>query len=450
MRKLIAILACKLLRLIGKLLGKGSSLPGKIALRICPDVLDKVSLPPFIIAVTGSNGKTSTVEMIAGILMKNGKKVAWNKEGSNQIEGVTTLVLNSCTWSGKVRADILLIESDERFARYTFRYIRPTHYVITNLYRDQLTRNGHPEWVYEALKDSIYDSTQLILNADDPLVSCFGLNRENVIWFGADRLGTDSTDFDGVYNDGAYCPNCKAPMTYTAYHYNHIGHYSCTACGHTRQTPDFTVTEADLERGVAVINGRYEIRLALRSLYNIYNLLAAFTVASLAGIEGSRITEALNDYVLKNGRVVTFQLGNRRGTLLTSKHENSISYNQSLRLAAADKNGCDVLIIVDAISRKYFTGDVSWLWDIDFHLLQSENVSRILLAGTYCNDLAVRFSYTDLDPARIQVLDTVEEAVHALDNDRKERIYVITCFSDKEKFLGRVQVDGQQKEGIQP
>ncbi len=441
MKKRITIIICKLLRFIGKIIGKGSSLPGKIALKICPDILKRVTLPPYIIAVTGSNGKTSTVEMIAHILTANGKTVAWNKEGSNQIEGVTTLVLNSCTLGGKVTADILLIESDERFARYTFKYITPTHYVMTNLYRDQLTRNGHPEWVYNALLDSIQDKTQLILNADDPLVSCFGYGKENVVWFGAGDLSTDTTEFDGVYNDGGYCPHCKMPMTYTKYHYNHIGHYCCESCGHKRHDTAYTVTHADLEKGVAVINGQFTINLALKSLYNIYNILAAFTVASLVGLEGEKITPCINNYVLKNGRVVTFSLGCRRGTLLTSKHENSISYNQSLRIAAADKEGCDVLLIVDAVSRKYFTSDVSWLWDIDFHLLCSDGVKRIILAGTYCNDLAVRFSYTHIPPEKIQVLNTVEEAVAALNNERREKIYVITCFSDKDKFLGKVKVD---------
>ena len=92
MKKFFTILITKFLRIIGKLVGKGSSLPGKIALKLCPDILSRVKLPPYIIAVTGSNGKTSTVEMIAHLLTENGKTVAWNKEGSNQIEGVTTLV----------------------------------------------------------------------------------------------------------------------------------------------------------------------------------------------------------------------------------------------------------------------------------------------------------------------------------------------------------------------
>ena len=109
MRLFLAIVICKLLRFAGKLIGRGSSMPGQIALKVCPDVLRRVQLPPRIIAVTGSNGKTSTVEMIAAILRADGKTVVYNEEGSNQIEGVTTLVLTNATLSGHVKADVLLL-----------------------------------------------------------------------------------------------------------------------------------------------------------------------------------------------------------------------------------------------------------------------------------------------------------------------------------------------------
>ncbi len=443
MKVIFTIIVCKLLRLFGKPVGKGSSLPGQIALKICPDILSRIELPEYIIAVTGSNGKTSTVEMIAHILTQNGKSVSWNREGSNQIEGVTTLVLSSCTLGKKVKSDILLIESDERFARYTFKYIKPTHYVITNLYRDQLTRNGHPEWVFDALKDSIYPETQLILNADDPLVSLFGWGKENVVWFGADKLSTDTETLESVYNDGAYCPHCKSHMTYSTHHYNHIGHYSCPSCGYHRHDTQYTVTAVDLDNGIAELDGKYRISLALKSLYNIYNILAAYTVASIVGIDGQKIAADMSDYVMKNGRVITFELGKRKGTLLTSKHENSISYDQSLRVATQCKEGCDVMIIVDAVSRKYFTSDVSWLWDIDFEMLKSENIREIVLSGTYCNDVAVRFSYTDIPAEKVKIIGDIGEAADHLDSDRSEYIYVITCFSDKQKILARVKVNGE-------
>ena len=109
MRKFLAILVCKLSRFAGKLLGKGSSMPGKLALKVCPNILGKISLPKYIIAVTGSNGKTSTVEMIAHVMEDAGLNIAYNKEGSNQIEGVTTFILNNCTMGGKFKKDYILI-----------------------------------------------------------------------------------------------------------------------------------------------------------------------------------------------------------------------------------------------------------------------------------------------------------------------------------------------------
>ncbi len=441
MLKLLAIIICKLLRLVGKLIGKGSSLPGKFALMVCPNVLSKIKLPERIIAVTGSNGKTSTVEMIAHILRLNGLNVVYNAEGSNQIEGVTTFILSNATLGGKLKGDVLLIESDERYAKYTFKHFAPTHYVITNLYRDQLTRNGHPMWVYNAIKESIHDQTQLILNADDPLVSLFGTGRENTLYFGADKLSSDSDEFTSVYNDGVYCPVCHAPMEYSTYHYNHIGHFDCAVCGYKRRSTDFTVTSADLEEGFIVIDGKHRIDLALKSLYNIYNLLAAYTVASVMGIDGEKIVECINNYTLKNGRVMTFKLGSRRGTFLVAKHENSISYDLSLKVAASDTEGCDVLIIVDAVSRKYFTSDVSWLYDIDFHTLDCDNIKNIVLAGTYANDLAARFSYTGIGDYKIKVAESIAEGVELLNNDSTDKIYVITCFSDKGKFLELVEVE---------
>ena len=433
MRTFLAIVVCKALRFVGKLVGKGSSLPGKYALKICPDILSRVQLPPHIIAVTGSNGKTSTVEMIAAILRADGKHVVYNEEGSNQIEGVTTLVLTHATLGGKVKADVLLLESDERYAKFSFRFFHPTEFVITNLYRDQLTRNGHPEWVYDAILPALHPDTELILNADDPLSSCFAEGHDKVKWFGLDKCSISVDTPTGVYHDGAYCPICHAPMTYDYVHYNHIGAYRCTRCGHAKPATDYTVTAADLDSGTLTIDNAVDIHLAFRSIYNVYNILAAYAACRECGVGTETARSVINNYILKNGRMQKFTLGQHHGTLLTSKHENSIAYDTNLRYVASAKADCAVLVIVDAVSRKYFTSETSWLWDIDFGQLNRPHVKQVLLSGRYCNDLAERFSFTDV--RNWTVVPDIGEAAAQLAAQGGEDLYVVTCFSDRDKLL---------------
>ena len=440
MKKFLAILVCKLGHFIGGFVGKGSSMPGKFALKICPDILRQVTLPPYIIAVTGSNGKTSTVEMIAAILRSEGKNVVYNEEGSNQIEGVTTTVLTHSTFDGVMKADVLLIESDERYAAHSFKFFHPTHFVVTNLYRDQLTRNGHPEWVFDALQPAMFPETRLILNADDPLSSCFGVGRDNVVRFGLDRCSLSTEEPSGAYHDGAYCPVCKSPMEYRYYHFNHIGAYYCENCGFVRpDSVDYTATDLDLEEGLLTIDGALTIHLAFRSIYNVYNILAAYAVCRECGVSAERIGKVVNNYILKNGRMVRFLLGAHHGMLLTSKHENSIAYDTNLRFVRSTEDPCTVVIIVDAVSRKYYTSETSWLWDVDFGQLNCEHVEKVLLCGQYARDLAVRFSFTDVPQEKIELHPDITEACASLKERGAEDVYVLTCFSDRDKLLSQVE-----------
>ena len=443
MKLFFAIVACRLLRFVGGLVGKGSSLPGQYALKLCPDALGRVKLPEHIIAVTGSNGKTSTVEMTAAILTAAGKRVVYNKEGSNQIEGVTTLILTNCTLSGRLRGDVLLLESDERYARHTFRWFHPTHFVITNLYRDQLTRNGHPEWVYDAILPAIHPETTLVLNADDPLVSRFAVGHDpaRVKWFGLEECSISTKEHRGVYHDGLRCPVCRGKMEYSCYHYAHIGHYRCTVCGHSRHAPDFAATALDLKEGRLTVNGGTEIQLAFRSIYNVYNILAAWSACALAGADEGTMAGVINNYILKNGRMITFTLGARRGTLLTSKHENPVAYDTNLGYIEAQGQPCEVMVIVDAVSRKYFTGETSWLWDIDFDRLAVPHVEKVWLCGKYVNDLALRFDYSAVPADRLVLRDSIPAAAEELKNAGELPLYVVTCFSDRDKLLSHVQKD---------
>ena len=439
-RVFTAILVCKIIRGLAKLAGRGSSLPGKYALKICPDILSQLKLPELSLAVTGSNGKTSTVEMIAHILRSNGLKVAYNKEGSNQIEGVVTFLISDSTMGGKVKSDVVLLEADERYSRHIFKYFHPKYFVINNLYRDQMTRNGHPEFIKSVIGQAVYDDMTLILNADDPLVASFGKGREGTIYFGADNLPSDTKTHEGIYDDGKYCPVCKKPMEYEYYHYNHIGKFKCTSCGFERHAADHSLTSTQEKDGKVsiTIDGKYEIPVFFTGIYHCYNILAAFTAAVTSGIAPEKAAESLGGYILKSGRISDFTLGKLDGRLLLSKHENSVSYDRSIDVVANDKRKKSVMIIVDAISRKYYTSDSSWLWDINFEKLCGSDVEKIILAGQYCDDLAVRFELAGADPDKTVFFTTVQEAADYCAHNLDSFLYVITCFSDKEKILSIV------------
>ena len=166
-------------------------------------------------------------------------------------------------------------------------------------------------------------------------------------------------------------------------------------------------------------------------------MLSAFATANLVGISNENITKVLDEYVIENDRVQMFNINGKKEMLLTSKHENSISYNQSIEYIVEENKPCVVVIIVDAISRKYFTSDTSWLWDIDFERLNVENVKNIVLAGKYINDLMIRFSYTGIDKDKIIESENLDDMMKIINNSDAENIYVVTCFSDRMKFLSR-------------
>ena len=462
MKMVLAIIICKLLYLTERLIGKGSSLPGVIALKLCPDILRRIKLPEKIIAVTGSNGKTTTAQMLARALEADGKSVALNIEGSNQIGGITTLLLRHSRLQGSMKCDVIVMECDERHAKSIFEIIRPDIVLITNLCRDQLTRNGHPEFVLDALKAAIKaagDNALLVLNADEPY--CVSLATMKVIYYGIASTAVRQASGAGVYDDGAFCPRCKAPMRYDYRLVSHFGSFECSECGYKRAIPDVELTALDYNSGAVRISvgesttqnkstiqnktktlnntkeAHSEIcaRLIMPGLTGAYNITAAIAGAVAASGHAQTAAQGLDLYKPKGGRTVDLNINGRRGTLLVSKHENSLSYNQSMEYIIGLGIDCTVIIMVDSISRKYYTSDTSWLWDIDFDILARDTVKNIVLTGQYGSDLAARFAMSSIDMAKVACVDDYTNIRELLSSETSGEIFALTCFSDKAKLL---------------
>ena len=436
------ILICRITAGLLSLLGRGSSLPGAVALKLAPNILKKMKLPDLIIAVTGSNGKTSTTELIYELAKKTGKTVICNQEGSNQTEGVATLFIKNAGIFGKVKADIAVIESDERFCQYTFRHFAPHYIVVTNLFRDQMTRNGHNEFVYEELKKGLPSITTLILNADEPLSASLGHKRGNVVYFGIDPLAfQELKPADRVFDDGCHCPVCGAYMAYNYRLHHHLGDYYCKSCDYCRPAPLHSVTA--LTGRNFVLDGIYDIRPQMINSMFAANISAAFSAGVEAlGLTGELISETLDGYIMKNNRIRRFLTNGHRGIFMLSKHENTMSYDGAIENVVNSRSKeKTVVVIFDLLSRKYIANDISWLWDINFELLKNERVKKIILSGCFAYDLATRFEFTGIDSKIISVQPDVRVMASSLGSMASGEIFVMTCFTDVDGFASRLRGD---------
>ncbi len=439
---MFTILICKVLSFLGRLLGRGSSLPGLIALRLNPNILGKLQLPDTVIAVTGSNGKTSATEMLRAAAAATGKRVLCNSEGSNQIEGIATLLLSNSNLHGRVNADIVLLESDERFCQYTFRYFAPSHLLVTNLFRDQTTRNGSSAFVWKELQKGLPASSRLILNADDPVSALFGADRPDTLYFGvtAARL-CEAPGTPHAYDDGARCPRCHAPMTYALRVESHLGDYRCAACGYAHPAPTHAVT--DVDGGRLVLDGQVGVTPQLLNNIFAYNLAAAYTVAvEVLGMEPEIAAAALDNHTLSNGlvnRVDRFSLDGHDGLFLLSKHENSMAWNGALKtVAALPAPAVTLVLVVDKLSRKYIANDMSWLWEIDFELLRASHVRKIVAGGAFADDVALRLLVAGIDGDAVYAEPDLDAMMALLRREAVGELCLMTCFTDIDGFNRRL------------
>ena len=436
MYKSIVILACKFINKFSKLLGhEGSVIGGHYALKMNKNILKKIKYPKYVIGITGSSGKSSSTELMYNILTKNGYKTVYNKEGSNTINGITSLILNHSSISGRLKADVLLMELDEGYMKYIFKYFSPTHLMITNITRDQPPRNSHPEKIFRAIKEAIPKGTHLILNADDPFVNRFRINHKGEVT----TYGLAKNNYSKKSNlnnlDAAYCPICNKKLEYDYYHYGHIGSYHCPKYDFNRGTPDYEATNIDIDNKVITIDNN-KINLPSDFLYTAYFVTGCYALSRTIGLEEKEILDVLNGEI-KTKRLEIYDFDNRKWQMLVSKNENNLSYKQSLDYLLHQDGDKTIILGFDNSSRRYTENDISWIWDIDFEELNDDKIKNIILIGRFGPDLYLRMQYANIKEDKLILVEDLKELSNILKTKTKGNIYSMVCF-DKEIELKQI------------
>ena len=259
MRFFIALWIAKIAKITIKIFGKllklnGSHFPGNVANKISPKFLSKIGKPKTIITVTGTNGKTTTCNLIIDCLEKNGYKVLNNRFGSNVRGGITTSLLSGVNIFNKSKYDIAVLEVDERSSKKIYPYIKPTYAVVTNLFRDSLKRNAHSEYIFNIINESLPDESTLILNADDMISNRLKEGKNKKVYFGIDKQETDGNEEVNIINDVRICPNCYTKLKFNFIRYHHIGSAYCEKCGYKSPEKDYSINKINYDENYILVS----------------------------------------------------------------------------------------------------------------------------------------------------------------------------------------------------
>jgi UDP-N-acetylmuramyl tripeptide synthase len=404
---LLARAAAGLSRLVGA--GGGTTVPGKLLWKLDPGAVDRLAarLPRGSALISATNGKTTTAAMVARILEPS-VRLAHNSSGANLVSGVASTLLASRD------AELGLFEVDEAALPEVARRLHPHAVLLGNLFRDQLDRYGELELVAQRWRETVRElpaGAALVVNGDDPQVGDLASERPGSTIFGLDDRRHASAQLQHAA-DSKWCVRCGTPYEYAAVYIGHLGDYRCPACGHARPPLDVRAREIELhglERTsfeLVTPEGTRKIELGVPGLYNVYNALAAASLARALEAPLDAIQGGLRGFSAAFGRFERIAIGER--SLLVLLIKNPAGANEVVRTLVA---GGRPRVLLVALNDEIADGrDVSWIWDVDFEPLL-EGLGRLVASGERAAELALRFKYAGLPAEAIEVVPLLDEAL---------------------------------------
>lgn len=429
----IAHIAARMIYIVGKPLGKASNLPGEIALKIDKKLFSRFRFKGKILVVTGSNGKTSTANLVAYILTDNGYKVVNNAKGSNLTGGVATTLICNSRLNGYIDADYVVLEVDERFSRLIFRDFSADYMLVTNLFRDQLTRNGNVDEIIRCLHEAIKPQTKMILNGNDPISSSLAPENERV-YYSMNRTEQSSDECFNITHDAKVCPHCSGKMNYEYFHYNHIGKYTCSNCGYTTPESKYIADNVNFKTGDFTING-LKANTQYRSAFNFLNTTAAVSLCAEAGLPVEKAVASASSFVLMKQRFDEFEIGDRKAVMILSKNQNPVSFDQSISYLLEAEGKKTVIVYVNNINHT-FNKDTTWLYDISFDRLNNK-IDSIIATGPRGYDLTVRLQYCGFNMDLVKTETDVSRLKEIVSNT-KGTIYILTEIYDAKVIIDAI------------
>ncbi len=379
-------------------LGAASVLPGSIARRIEPHLLQLLSqqVKSGVILIAGTNGKTTTSLLLKEILSRKGYRVAHNSTGANLENGLVTALMESSSFLGKLDVDYAILEVDENIIPKVLTPIQPRIILCLNLFRDQLDRYGEVDTIskrWTKVISTLPPETVVIPNADDPTLCYLGQQlSQKVSFFGLTEPGHYLEAIPHAV-DSIYCPRCGHSLDYKGVYLSHLGDFTCPSCGFSKSQP--TLNSQEWEQ-------------ILVGVYNKYNTLAAATAAKELGIDENTIRATIPTFQAAFGRAEELKIDGKQVRILLSK--NPVGTNETIRVVTQSQDSTTLLVLNDRVQDGE---DVSWIWDVDTEKLV-ERGGTLVVSGDRVYDMALRLRYSQKsspDNLNLIVKEDLREAI---------------------------------------
>ena len=417
-RTICASLVCKATYHALRLMKRGgTSLPGKLALKIDPGYLATLGRGVRTMVLTGTNGKTTSTHIVAQALANAGIEAFYNRSGANLIQGITTEFAIRSSLTGRPRYQVAAIECDEGALRRVCAALDPEVLVVTNVFRDQLDRYGEVTHTLENIRAGVVNSPHatLVLNADDSLVASLADDaRGQVRYFGVscevypERVGDLS--------DATRCLKCGAEYEYDYVTYAHLGGFRCPSCGYRRPHPDVAV-EAISERrsdgctlSFDVDGARSEVPVDVPAGYDIYNCACVVAGLTAFGFSKEEAFRALGSFKHGFGRGEEFDLDGTRVRLMLMKNPAGCNQIINLLLNEPDESMGIACILND---QECDGTDVSWIYDAAWEAVCARK-HEALCSGSRAEDMALRLKYAGMPAEGIRIEHDYSALVRAL------------------------------------
>ena len=433
LRFYFALWAAKFVSFVFKLRGnERDDWPGLLAGKLCPDFLNLVGKPKLTIAITGTNGKTTTSALVNGLLKEQGYTTSFNDWGANIHAGLALNLLRGVNIFNKAKVDASVLEADELTLPDTMGRIAPNYILVTNVSKDSLRRNGHPEHIFDQINKAfeiLGDKTTGVLNANDPISSQLALTSGSPrVFYGMCDVGSEP--WENIGKEIVICPRCGGEIHYNYRFYRHMGDFYCEDCDFKTPFSQYYAEKVNLDNRLITVvepdKEPHDYPLISPTIFNAFNVLSAVALFRTLGFDAEVISEFMSRQQITKIRESTVEYNGIKYHTYSAKSQNVSAASTVFEYMAKEPTIKDVVLCMDEVQdRNHPTETLTWLYETDYEVLNSPNIRRIICGGHMFLNHKLRMLLAGIPESKIVCIEDESRVPIYVDTEGIESVYVL-------------------------